>query len=249
MKFAKPIVAVLSVGLMSTLTACGSEPDTQNLLPNPSTTIGMEIPKPTPTDSSAPGAEISASPDGQSRTDKPIPVPEQTPSPIPANKALTPKDADLSTARALYARNLQLIEIATIAGDKSNTSEVKSITVSQIRDLKAQNSSLAKFMEKNNMILPKPGELVPNPYLTLRIEVKPSDIRALKSAREDIVNGGYYSLLRSTFRDLTDVESKLKDVLGDDAKKYLAKSLSDDAKTMAAFEAYRKEAIASGARP
>lgn len=249
MKFAKPIVAVMSVSLMATLTACGSEPDTQNLLPNPSTTIGMEIPKPTPTDSSVPGAEISASPEGQSRTDKPISVPEQSLAPVEPNQPLPPNKVDVSTARALYARNLQLIEIATIVKGKTETSEVKAIASSQIKNLETQNSSIGKFLKENNLVLPKAGESVPNPYLSIDIDINPSDIRSLKDRNASMINAAYYTTLRSAIRDLSVAKPELLKVLKNDGKKFLETSDSADKATFEAFEKYRKDALTSGARP
>lgn len=243
MKFSKPLLVVSSTVLIASLTACGDTKDTSQLLPDPTSTIGLPI----NTESASPSASSAPSPSKSGVRTRPEPGSSDLVqpgnaselSPEPASQQLQIADFDLTMVRAIYFRNLQILAIDKIVQTKSPTPEVQAIAQLQASLVKSQNTKIAKLLKQNNLAIPTLEDRLPDVVPGSDLNFRERDISNLSTARESSVDSSYYSLLRSNFSELRVVVDEFKDRIKDKtAKAYVNQARTDDDMIVSEFSKY-----------
>lgn len=237
MKFAKPLLVVTSVALAVSLTACGKKGvDTAHMLPDPNSTIGnaitSESASPGPTESNFASPSPSHSkfiPSERNKTETPVPSETTKPEITPVTAELWQFDVNGSVVRAIYSRNLHLIDIASIVADRTPVADVKAIANKQQSQAKAQNVALKKYLVSNNIEVPKLTDRLPNVFANINLEINPRSVDQLKTVRANTVEISYYKLLQQIFADFRTAADTLKGELRDDnAKSALSLARKND---------------------
>lgn len=256
MKFSKPLLVVSSTVLIATLTACGNkEVDTAHLVPDPTSTIGRPINTESAQPSSEPETSASPSPSkfvpkDRNKTAVPSSDPAYTPKKVTVLDELWHTDLDSSIIRAIYSRNLTMIEIASIVEKSTPVADVKSIAVKQQSLAKSQNAQLKGYLEKNNIEVPKLTDRLPFVAAGADLNVNPRYIDSLKNSRAKIVEAKYFEILQNTFADFRKVADDIKgDLKESSSKSALSQARDSDNKIVDMFTKYLKDSRQTRTQP